>query len=65
MSFLQWEKDKLKLGKITFFKVKSFQGMFVYYFLGIPVWCRTTSISRIIYEFKKIKTSILEVLIKN
>ena len=39
MSFLQWEKDKLKLGKITFFKVKSFQGMFVYYFLGIPV-CR-------------------------
>ena len=55
MSFLQWEKDKLKLGKITFFKVKSFQGMFVYYFLGIPVWCRTTSISRIIYEFKKNK----------
>ncbi len=55
MSFLQWEKDKLKLGKITFFKVKSFQGMFVYYFLGIPVWCRTTSISRIIYELKKNK----------
>ena len=48
-------KDKLKIGKITFFKVKSFQGMFIYYFLGIPVWSRTTPISRIIYEFQKNK----------
>ena len=55
MSFLQWKKDKLKIGKITFFKVKSFQGMFIYYFLGIPVWSRTTPISRIIYEFQKNK----------
>lgn len=55
MSFLQWKKDELKLGKIIFFKVKPFQGKFIYYFLGIPVWRRTTPISRIIYKFQKNK----------
>ena len=56
MFFLHWEKNKLTiLSKITLFRVKSLHERFVYYFCGIPVWCKVTPLSRIIYEFKKNK----------
>lgn len=55
MPLLYWERYRLKLGRIPLFRERFSKGKLVYYLLEIPVWRKTTLISKIRGKLKENK----------
>lgn len=55
MNLFRWQKNKLKMGKITILKVRHSHGIFIYSVCNIPVWISRTRLSILIEDVKNNK----------